>query len=88
MLKNHKIYNNKNRSKINAYGRTKSKTDFNFKLLCNIRRRTNKAFKSQNIEKTNKTIDLIGCSNSFSRKCIIHQLYGEMTLEIYGKFGF
>ena len=28
---------------------------------------------------------LIGCSNSFSRKWIVHQLYGEITLENYGK---
>ena len=68
ILNNNKIYKKNNRSKINAYERLKRKTDFNFKKLCNIRKRTNKAFKSQFIEKTNKTIDLIGCSNSFFKK--------------------
>ena len=82
---NKKIYKKNNQSKINAYERLKRKTDFNFKLLCNIRKRTNKAFKSQNIEKTIKTIGLIGCSISFLRKWIIHQLCGEMTLGNYGK---
>ena len=53
------------------------KTDFNFKLICNIRRRTNLAFKSCNIKKTNETIDLIGCSQAFLRKWILHQLYGD-----------
>ena len=56
-LNNHKICNKNNRSKINDYERLKRKTDFNFNLFCNIGRRTNKAFKCQNIEKTNKTMD-------------------------------
>ena len=55
ILNNHKNYNKKNRSKINAYERQRRKTDFNFKLICNIRKRTNLAFKAHNIEKTNKT---------------------------------
>ena len=50
-------------------------SDFIFKLICNIRAGTNKAFKSQNIEKTKKTTDLIGCTNSFLRKRIVRQLY-------------
>ena len=86
ILSNHKIYKKNNRSKINAYERLKRRTDFNCKLLCNIRRRTNKAFRSQINEKTKTTIDLIGCSNSFLTKWIIHQLYGNMTVENYGNF--
>ena len=34
--------------------------------------------------KTNKTFDLLGCSHSFFKSCIIHQLYGNMTIENYG----
>ena len=34
--------------------------------------------------KTNKTIDLVGCSPIFLRKWIVHQLYGKMTEENYG----
>ena len=78
-----KEYKKKNRSKINSCERQKRKTDFKCKLICNIRRRTNKAFKSQTI-KTNKTIDLIGCSQSFFNRWILHQLYGDMTEENYG----
>ena len=78
-------YHNNRKEQRNAYEKQKRKIDFNFKLAHNIRCRTSKAFKSQNIEKTNKTIDLIGCSNSFLRKWIIHQLYGDMILENYGK---
>ena len=81
ILNNHKTYIKNNRSKINAYERQKRKSDFNFKLHLNIRGRTNRAFKCQN----DKTVDLIECTNSFLRKWIIHQLYGNTTLENYGK---
>ena len=56
----------------------------NFKLAHKIRVRTNKAFNSQNVRKTNKTFDVLGCSHSFFKSWIIHQLYGNMTLENYG----
>ena len=82
ILNNHKIYNENNRSKINAYERHKRRTDFKFNLFRNIRQRTKYSFKSQNIE---KSIKLLGCSNHFFRKWIIHQLYGIMTIENYGK---
>ena len=83
ILNNQKIYNKNNRSKINTYERLKRKNDPNFNLFCNIRHGTKYAFKSQTIEKKN---DLIGCSNYFFRKWIIHQFYGDMSLENYGKF--
>ena len=82
ILNNHKIYIKENRSKINAYERQKRRNESNFNLFCNIRHRTKYAFRSQNIKKIN---DLLGCSNYFCRKWIIHQLYGDMTLENYGK---
>ena len=37
------------------------------------------------VKKSNKTKNLIGCSISFFKKWIIYQLYGEVTLENYGK---
>ena len=51
ILNNHKNYNKRNRSKINASERQKRKTDFNFKVICYMRRKTNLAFKSRNIKK-------------------------------------
>ena len=71
-----------NRSKINAYERQKRENDSKFNLFCKIGQKTIYAFKSQNNE---KLINLIGCSNHFFRKWIIHQLYGDMLLENYGK---
>ena len=69
---------------MNLYQKKRRDSDLNFKLAHNIRVRTNKAFKSQNVRKTNKTFDLLGCSHSFFKSWIIHQLYGNMTVENYG----
>ena len=80
-----KKYKIQNRGKINEHIKNRMKSDLNFKLSHNLRSRTNKASKSQNVRKTNKTFDLLGCSHSFFKKWIIHQLYGIMTIENYGK---
>ena len=81
-------YRERNREKIKNYKkqymRKRRESDINFKLICNMRNRLCKAFKSQNIRKTNKTIDLIGCSTKFFKQWIVHQLYGIMTIENYG----
>ena len=81
ILNNHKIYIKENRSKINAYERQKRKNDCIFNLFCKIRQKTNYAFKSH----INKMNTLIGCSGYHLRKWIIYQLYGDMSLENYGK---
>ena len=59
--------------------------DINFRLDCDLRKRVLNAFKAQNIRKANKTFYLLGFSHSFLRLRIESQLYGEMTLEKYGK---
>ena len=51
-----KNYNKQKRKKINLREKIKRKFDFKFKLAHNIRVRTHHAFKSQNIEKLNKTL--------------------------------
>ena len=84
VLNNRKTYVKKNRAKINLYQKKKKDSDLNFKLAHNLRVRTNKAFKSLNVRKANKTFDLLGCSHLFFKNWIIHQFYGNMTLENYG----
>ena len=79
-----KNYNKLNREKIILLEKNKRKVDFNFKIAHNIRVRTRQAFKSQYVEKINKTFDLIGCSQSFLLKWILWQLHGNMTEENYG----
>ena len=60
--------------------------DVTFRLACNLQKTILNAFKARIIRKTNKTFYLLGCSHSFLRLWIESQLYGEMTLEKYGKF--
>ena len=83
-----KQYFQQNKNKINESPKQPEKnrkdSELNFKLACNLRFRTYKAFKSQNVRKTNKTFDLLGCSHSFFQNWINHQLYGNMTIEKYG----
>ena len=81
---NPKNYIKQNREKIRIYEKNRKKTDLNFKIPCNLRSRTSPAFKSQNVRKTNKTFDLLGCSHSFFKNWIVHQLYSNMTLENNG----
>ena len=83
-LERRKKYISQNRGKINEYVKNKMKTDLNFKLATYMRNRLYKAYKAQNVMKTNKTFDLLGCSHSFFKSWIIHQLYGNMTVENYG----
>ena len=84
-------YRERNREKIENYKkqymRKRRESDIYFKLICNMRTRTNKAFKSRNVRKTNKRFDLLGCSHSFFQRWIIYQLYGNMTIEKYGSVG-
>ena len=79
-----KDYHNIRKERRSILDKEMRKTDLHFKLVCNLRSRTSKAFKAQNVRKTNKTFDLLGCSHSFFKRWIIHQLYGNMTLETYG----
>ena len=79
-----KDYHNNRKERRSILDKERRKTDLNFKLVCNLRSRTSKAFKAQNVRKTNKTFDLIGCSHSFFKRWILHQLYGKMALKNYG----
>ena len=73
-----------NRAKKSLYEKNKRKTNLNIILACNLRSKANKAFKSQNVENLNKTFDLVGCSQSLFKRCILQQIYGDMTGENYG----
>ena len=74
-------------NKEEVYNKIKKRKDedITFRLACNLRKRVGNAFKSQNIKKENKTFELLGCSHSFFKKWIASQLYGNMSMENYGK---
>ena len=82
------IYRERNREKIKNYKkqymRKRRESDINFKLNCNLRNRLYKAYKAQNVRNINEAIYLKGCSTDFFERWIIHQLYGDMTIENYG----
>ena len=80
-----KEYFQQNKNKRYQYEKNRRESDLNFKIACNLRSRTSKAFKSQNIKKTNKTINLLECSPEMFKNCIYPHLYGDMTIENYGK---
>ena len=67
-----KDYHNNRKERRSILDKERRKTDLNFKIVCNLRSRTSKAFKAQKVRKTNKTFDLLGCSHSFFKRWIIH----------------
>ena len=69
---------------MKEYIRKRRDSDLDFNLACNLRNRLYKAFKSQNVRKTNKTYTLLERSHSFFQRWIIHQLYGNMNIKNYG----
>ena len=56
------------KAKINDYIKKRRESDSKFKLVCNLRSRTYKVSKSQNVRKKNKTFDLLRCSHSFFQR--------------------
>ena len=60
------------------------KTDLNFKLASYMTNRFYKAYKAQIVGETNKTFDLLKCSHSFFNRWIIHQVFGDMSIDNYG----
>ena len=84
-IKSTNQHQSNNKEKRNLRERKRIAIDVNYRLISNIRKRTYQAFKSQNVTKLNKTFVLIGFSQSFFKRWIIDQLYGEMTLDNYGK---
>ena len=89
LLNQNKNYYNENRDKIIAhqkeYHKIRRQIDLRYKLVCNLRTRTSLAFRAQNVNKSNKTMELICCTKQFLKNWIQFQLYGDMTVENYGK---
>lgn len=80
-----KAYNKQNRDKRRIYERNKYKTDINFKLTENLRKRLRKVLNGKS--KSKKTMDLIGCSADFLKKHLENQFQPGMSWENYGFYG-
>ena len=62
----------------------KKDSDLSIRLVNFLISRTDQAFKSQNIRKSNKAFDLLRCSQSFFESWIHYQHFGNMSIQIYG----
>ena len=68
----------------NIYEVERRRRYIKFKLICNVRNRTNQTSRAQNMRKLIKTFVLTGCSHSLFRRWIIQQLNSNMNGENYG----
>jgi|688.fasta_scaffold534543_2 hypothetical protein len=74
-----------NKNLINNYRDSRRKNEPLYKITENIRRRINKFFKSKNIEKNNKTFDIVGCSPEFLKEYIENKFTEGMSWDLMGK---
>jgi len=87
---NRKVYLKSNKHKVlasqNKYLKMRYATSLEFKLSCILRGRVRSALKSQSAIKSNRTIELLGCSISHLRWHLESQFTEGMTWENYGKW--
>ena len=82
----HRQWKDKNRDHINQYFKNKRKTDPNYQISDNLRSRLRKALKDQDVKKTQRTLDLIGCSIDFLKGWLESKFKEGMTWENYGEW--
>lgn len=66
------------------YEKNKLLTDPIYKILKNTRRRINRAFKDKSVEKSEKSVLLLGCSSKFLKNWLEYQFNSNMTWNNYG----
>jgi hypothetical protein len=84
LKKQKRQYDIKNREKINEYQRRRRKTDSAYRLLCNGRRRLSHALKITNIAKTQRFVELLGCTPKRLVEYLQDKFTGCMTWTNYG----
>ncbi len=86
-----KKYYSNNIGKIRVYQKkyqnNRYKNDIDFKLTTNIRRRVSLFLQSSNMSKTNKTFDIVGCTQQQLKEHIQSQFKDNMSWENYGYYG-
>lgn len=84
-----KKYNEINKEKILLQNRKRAqnrrKTDIQFRMRSNLSRRLNHALKEQNIQKSNHTMALIGCSIKEFTKFLESKFSPKMSWNNYGR---
>jgi len=79
-----KKWSQTHRKEIALYCKNRRNNDLNYKILCNLRSRLSAAISSQGAHKSNRTMDLIGCSIVELKTHIQKQFGDGMTWENYG----
>jgi hypothetical protein len=74
----------KNKEHVNLYNREKYKNDIEFKIKTTLRNMLNNKLKSQNEDKINSSINLLGCSIEEFKLHLEKQFLPEMTWENHG----
>jgi hypothetical protein len=80
-----KKYRIKNKDKINKYIKNKRKNNINFRLAGNLRIRTINVLKG--INKSKRTLELLGCTVEYLRKHLESKFKEGMTWDNYGYYG-
>ena len=80
-LDNNRKWRNDNKEIINLQARERCKTDINYRLKKNLRRRLNYC-----IVKNKKTMEYIGCDLAFVKQWFESLFTKEMTFENYGSY--
>ena len=90
----HREWKDKNRDRVNEYKRKyqriwekfQRKTNPQFKITKNLRCRLYTVLKEQDVIKTQRTLDLIGCSIDFLKDWLESKFKEGMTWENYGEW--
>jgi hypothetical protein len=83
-LKEYRIVNRERRTK---YQRDKINNDIQYKLSANVRNRIITFLKKEDITKTNKTFDIVGCTPQFLKEHLESQFKDGMSWDNYGFYG-
>lgn len=88
-LKNHpgytKQYYQNNKERKNKYFRNRRRTDINYRILCNLRRRLHHVIKEG--LKSARTLELLGCSIIFLKQYLKKKFKKGMNWNNYGRDG-
>ena len=90
LIERAKEWNKQNRERVNELARErnkeKRKTDPLFKMKCNLRKRTWRAFKSKGYSKNSKTQEMLGIDWEVCKKHIERQFTIGMSWDNYGEW--
>jgi hypothetical protein len=82
-----KKYYQNNKKNINKYCRERSKYDLEYRIVRNLRTRLSKVIKRCNAQKSNHTMNLLGCSMNDFLSYIESKFKEGMSWSNYGKLG-